>query len=101
MAKYGKAAANSVRKLANASTLEQYNSLMTALQGISPIAHADLDKIPKEQWVVPSSPAEIRACHLEHREGDKLIAPQDPNVAADEALIEGNPEDQRIVCRAA
>ena len=51
MAKYGKAVVAFVWKLANASTLEQYNTLMAALKVISLKAHADIDKIPKEHWV--------------------------------------------------
>ena len=51
MAKYGKAAAGFVWKIANASTPGQYNELMAALRAISNGAHADLAKIPREHWV--------------------------------------------------
>ena len=51
MAKYGKAAADFVWKLANASTVNEYDQAMAALQRISPAAHAYLAEIPKEHWV--------------------------------------------------
>ena len=50
MEKYGKAAADFVWKITNAR-MQQYNELMAALEVVSKAAHADLAKIPKEQWM--------------------------------------------------
>ena len=51
MAQYGRTAGDYVWKVANASKPQQYNELKAALKVISPTAHADLAKIPKEQLV--------------------------------------------------
>ena len=51
VAKYGSAAADFVWKIANASTLQEYNEVMAALQNISPKAHAYLKDIDKEHCV--------------------------------------------------
>ena len=51
MAKYGKAAANFVWTVANASTEHEYNEAIATLGAISPDAQAYLAKIPKEHWV--------------------------------------------------
>ena len=51
MAKCGKAAANFVWTVANASTEHEYNEAMATLGAISPDAQAYLAKIPKEHWV--------------------------------------------------